>query len=393
MSAGIQRRNARIVGGTAALLIIVTACSIPSRPVWWPKPKHTSAPAASTDRAGKIEVVTVAHPWHQGARQLGIQVYWTANKSDSSAAVVLAKSQRIINYAISLNANSIAVTFPFYTHGITASRVFADRAATPSPAHIGIFLAAAARSDIRVTLRPILNEDALVAQNPLAWRGSISPASRGAWFRSYRNFLLPFARIAQTGGAATFVVGTELDSVEQDPRWPGLIRSIKRVYHGQLVYDENYNEFAAHDSALPLAAFGVDAYPRFSLPDGVTVARLARAWDRWLGTHSRGVRRRTVLSEVGIDAVAGSFSDPGAWMNTTSSPINVRVQAKWYEAVCRAIKTEQIGGVFWWEVSFDADPAAPAKFQSDRLTFLGRPAQRVIRNCFAGLSSTTIGSS
>jgi hypothetical protein len=379
-------RHARAIAAALSLLALVSACSIPSRPVWWPKPNHSSPSAAIRHSAAKVKgaVEVVAEPWHAGMRQLGIQVYWTANEVDSDA-VIRAKADRIINYAISLNANSIAITFPFYTYGITSDKLYAG-SATPSPAHMAIFLAEAAKSHLRVTLRPILNENALVAQNPIAWRGSITPTSRNSWFRSYRRLLLPYARVAQSGGAATFVVGTELDTLEGDPNWPGLIRSIRLVYRGQLLYDENFNEFAEDDANLPLATFGVDAYPRFDLPDSATVGHLASDWESWLGTHASAIRHRAILSEVGIDAVPGSYSDPGAWLTTTTSPVNVDVQTKWYEAVCRAVTAEQIGGIYWWEVNFDANPADPGAYQSDRLTFLGRPAQQVIRSCFTSLA-------
>src|SRR5258708_5118533 len=375
-------------GATAGgRLVLVSACSIPSRPVWWPKPQHTTAAAGRNVNARAVTTVPgVAQPWHRGLRQLGIQVYWTANTHDSDA-VVRAKARRIINYAIGLNANSIAVTFPFYTYGITSATVYTNRTTTPSPAHIAVFLSEAAMSHIRVTLRPILNENVLVAQNPIAWRGSIDPADRTVWFRSYRTLLMPYAEVAESGHAASFVIGTELNSLEGDPNWPGLIRAIKSVYRGELLYDENFDEFAAHDTNLPVSTFGVDAYPRFALSDGASVGALAQAWANWLGTHTLMVRRRAILSEVGIDAVAGSYSDPGAWLTTTRAPIDLRVQTNWYKALCEAAATEHIGGIYWWDVSFDANPAQPGPYQSDRLTFLGRPAQDVIRNCFARLSS------
>ena len=92
-----------LVVGTVLLLVLVTACSIPARPMWWPQSKN-GTPAGSG-----VPVQTVSHPWHPGMRQLGIQVYWTANPNDSSDAVVRAKAQRIIDYAIGLHANSQAV--------------------------------------------------------------------------------------------------------------------------------------------------------------------------------------------------------------------------------------------------------------------------------------------
>lgn len=82
--------------------------------------------------------------------------------------------------------------------------------------------------------------------------------------------------------------------------------------------------------------------------------------DGWLGAHPLAVRRKLALSEIGIDAVAGSYPDPAVWIGTMHSPIDTRIQANWYRAVCRAVQTEQIGGgIYWWEISFDADPAHP----------------------------------
>ena len=371
--------RARIVLTGVAILITLAACSIPSRPLWWPHQKHA--------------VPMVRHPWRQGMRQLGIHVYWTANRDDSSAAVVRAKANRIIDYAISLNANSVTVTIPFFTYGPTSDTVYAKRNVTPSSSHIAIFLAVAAKAHIRVTLRPVLNEDALVARNPQAWRGSIEPKSRGDWFRSYRELLLPYAAAAQAGRAATFVLGTELTSLEGAPQWPWLVRSVRSVYRGHLTYDLNHDEFAAGTANPPIPSHNVDAYPQFGLPANASIARLTSSWDAWLAAHSLSVRRALTLSEIGIDAVAGSYTNPWAWRSLKTAPIDTRVQAAWYQAVCNAVSTEQVGGgIYWWYVNFDANPAGPRQFESDRLTFLDRPAQHVIRNCFARLSRSRIAS-
>jgi len=63
-----------------------------------------------------------------------------------------------------------------------------------------------------------------------------------------------------------------------------------------------------------------------------------------------------------------------------------RWKPPWFEAVCRASAAEHIGSVYWWEVNFDANPASPGPFQSDRITFLGRSGQHAIKTCFARLN-------
>jgi hypothetical protein len=318
--------------------------------------------------------------------QLGIDLNWIGNSTDPDAWI-RAKALRIIDYAISLHANSIGLSFPFYTDGITSDKLYADKVKTPSPGHVAIFLSVARESHIRVTIRPILDEHVLVQQNPIAWRGSIEPASVSAWFTSYQKLLLPYARVAESGHAATFVIGTELNSLEGAAEWSSLTRVIGSVYHGELMYDENFDSFQKHDTNLPVYHFGVDAYPRFQLPDSASVGELTQAWENWLSNHTSAVLHRAVLSEVGITATSGAYQLPGNWLGTRSAPIVPKIQASWYAAVCKTFSADKLAGIYWWEVSFDADPVHPAQFLTDRLTFLDRPAQHEISSCFASLTA------
>jgi hypothetical protein len=372
-----RKRIVRVLTAIACGAVILAGCSIPDRPLWWPKSK--AAPPAA------VAPLVVRHPWHPGAVQLGIDVYWVANTRDS-AAVVRAKARRIINYAVSLGANSINVTFPFYTYGLTSDVLYASRQTTPSPAHIELFLAAAAASHIRVMLRPILNESALMAGDVNGWRGDIEPANTGAWFASYQRLLLPYARAAAAGHAATFVIGTEFETLEHAPQWRPLIRAVRGVYRGQILYDGNFTNYTKHISMPPASAIGFDAYPRFRLPNRATVAQVATDWEHWMKVRPLAARRTYVFVEVGITAVTGAYKDPGDWTDTVHDPLNPAIQATWYRGACQAVSTERLGGIYWWEVNFDADPARPSSVRSDRLTFLGRPAETVIRQCFAALA-------
>src|SRR5215510_2815893 len=379
MSARACRRLFCLAFSAVFVSTLISGCRIPSRPLWWPKPRSSArASSVGADSRSQDRIPVVAKAWHPGMRQLGVDIYWVNSPNDSDETV-RAKARRIIDYAISLNANSIAVSFPVYTHGLNSDTIYAKGDGTPSPARIAIFLAEAARSHIRVTLRPLLNEAVLIAQDPKAWRGVIEPTNRSAWFKSYVKLLLPYAAVAASGHAATFVIGTELESLEGDPRWAGLIHAIRSVYRGELLYDETYNEFQIHDINLPVSTFGVDAYPRFQLSDNATVGQLASAWKAWLGTHTRTVRRRAILSEIGIAAVSGAYRNPGNWLGTKDDQIVPVIQKKWYKAVCRAVSAEDMGGIYWWEASFDANPANPYPYQGDRITFLARPAQQEVK--------------
>jgi hypothetical protein len=324
-------------------------------------------------------VRTTARPWLPGMTQWGIQVYWQSTASDPPD-YTWGKAQRIVDYIAGLDANSLCVSFPFYTPDITASTVGAQPT-TPSPARVAILLQEARRAGLRVTVRPILDEASL--NPPEGWRGAIEPADRGEWFASYQRLLLPYAKVAQQYGAATFVVGTELDSMEGDPHWAGLIAAVARVFHGQISYDVNWSDYISTAQVqVPVRSFGVDAYFPVDAPDSAPVSELVAGWDSWLDRKTTGPLRSLVLSEVAIGAEDGVYDSPGNfYVNNTPNP---RVQANWYTAVCAVTRQRHMAGMYVWSLDFNANPARPPAEESP-LDFLGRPlSERALRACFSG---------
>ena len=88
--------------------------------------------------------------------------------------------------------------------------------------------------------------------------------------------------------------------------------------------------------------------------------------------------------------MSGAYRNPGNWLGTKDDQIVPVIQKKWYKAVCRAVSAEDMGGIYWWEASFDANPANPYPYQGDRITFLARPAQQEVKTCFGELGGSAI---
>jgi hypothetical protein len=337
------------------------------------------SPPAVRRRPDPYPVQTVAHPWRPGQTQWGIQVYWQSTSSDPPD-YTWGKAQRIVDYIVGLNANSLCISFPFYTPDITASTVDA-KPTTPSPARVAILIQEARRAGLRVTVRPILNEASL--DPPTGWRGAIAPADRDEWFASYRRLLLPYAEVAQKYGAATFTVGTELDSMEGDPHWAGLIAAVARVFGGQISYDVNWSDYITTSRVeVPVRSFGVDAYFPVDAPDSAPVSELVAGWDAWLDRKTAGPLRSLVFSEVAIGAEDGAYESPGNFY--VSNPYNPHVQANWYTAVCTVTRQRHMPGMYVWSLDFNAIPGQPPRSESP-LDFLGRPlSEQALRACFSG---------
>jgi hypothetical protein len=323
----------------------------------------------------------VAQPWKPGMTQWGVQLYWEDMASDGESEI-RGKARRLADYVVSLGANAVSLSYPVYTSGIDANSVFAGPK-TPTAARMEPAVETLAAAGLRITLRPILDERVLLPE----WRGAIRPPDKDAWFASYRDLLVPYAEMAQRHKVATIVLGVELESMEHDDHWTQLIATLRGGYQGELAYDTNYPNFLEDRSKVPADVTGVDAYFPVKAPDNASVETIVAGWNTWLDKRAKGPMPGTLLAETGIGAQNGAFSAPGDFYRY--GPVNPKVQATWYRAVCRVAKDRQMAGLYWWAINFHDDPATAPGPDNSRLDFAGRPqSEEAIRECFGGGAGT-----
>lgn len=373
-------------GLAAAAVIILSGCgtqsSAPktttsSKAVKPPAKSHQHTAKSTPNKPESKPLVTVKKPWRSGVKQKGIAIYWQSWGGETIADQQKAAGATF-DYAVKLGANSVSLSFPFYTDGMNGNTVY-SRQSTPMPRALAAVLKEANRRHLRVTVRPLLDEaNLMIVKN--GWRGSIEPTDRGAWFASYERFLKPYLVVAQTQKAATFCVAVELDSLADDSAWKQLIVWAKRYYHGELLYSANWNDVnvaVGHDANR----LGLDAYFGTTLSDSATTKELTEAWGHWL-TGLRLSGTRAVISEVGIAAEAGAYQHPYGW-GSSSVPLKVDIQTRWFLAACRAFKNSGLAGIYFWRLNFSNKPTTVPK--SDRDGFAGRPAAKVVQQCFQSI--------
>jgi hypothetical protein len=311
-----------------------------------------------------------------------VQVYWADNPADPDD-VVRQKARRVIDHVIGLDANSVSISFPFFADAIDASTVRSDPR-TPSPQRLGIVLDEAARAGLRATVRPLLDETNLIEQDNRNWRGQLDPVDRTAWFDSYRRFLTPYLETAQMHGAATVVLAAELNALQADPRWTQLVAYARTLFTGEIGYAANWDAYSAAVAGVPADAVGIDAYPQLGIAPTATVAEMTDAWRRWLDrTAPPGARRPALLFyEVGAAAEARTVDNP-AVPNRPGAALDQGVQSRWLDAACRVARARDLGGLYLWKIEFDTDPAGADPVADLHDSFLGREAERTMRDCFA----------
>ncbi len=372
-----MRRILRLVALLALAPATVLAIYAATRTT--PPPTETTETAETTRPPTETISMTVADRWRPGTMQKGIHIYWENNPADSSETVA-AKSSRILDYVVRLGANSVAVSFPIYTDGRTASAVAAGRG-TPSPERIGILLEEATKRGLRTTLRPLLDEASLRKHG--SWRGTIAPAKPARWFASYRDTLAPFLAVAEQHRANTVVIAAELSSMDtHDAAWRTLSAQARTVFRGELSVSRNWDLTMTPVPHYGVDAVGIDAYPPLDLPDSATAQRVRDAWGGWLRRAVAGQDPgAVVIHEVGLGAQTGAYRKPYRW-GDPKLPLRLDMQATWFAAAFDAARELHLGGVYFWKLDFHADPSARTPDDGDRGVFVGRPAQDAIAAAF-----------
>ena len=353
----------KLLTGVLVLGLAIGGCSAASHigALQPPKIKYTkSAPPVP-------QAKTVRRPRFQlGA---GIDLYGYKDEDYANAAVAE------MSYIQSLHANAVTISFPFFMHGALANRVYAKNPKTPTPADLAAVVKAAETVHLYVGLRPLLANYGLgVPRN--TWR----PAHIRAWFASYRQFLMPYARMAQRDKVPTLYVGTEFQDFGTSPLWNRLDRALHRVYKGTLAYANN-GHLLHPGTGGRLAKVSADSYPDMpQMGPNASVASLTRAWAAW----DRIMPRGTVLSEVGIAGVSGAYAKPwqGSWPNPRMDP---QVQVRWFTAACHAAEATHMGGIDFWAIAFSASQLTQPLDSGHQSAWEAAPGKRAVAACFSQL--------
>jgi len=291
----------------------------------------------------------------------------------------------LLDHLARLNVNSLAIVFPLYTDGVAASVVHRG-ADTPSDDALVAMVRMARARHLAVMLRPILDEAAVLP----AWRGAIRPRDPAAWFASYGSLILSYARLAQREDLASLAIGTEFNSMEPYVAdWNSLISAVRRVYSGQVTYAFNFGTSLQTGFWASLDFVSVDAYfPLDRTPAVATAQQMAADWQRWLTMLQRidaPYQKPIVFTEVGVVPETGAHLRP--WDSTVKRALDLEEQRTYYEATCETTAAV-VRGLYWWGTG----PSLAGDLAPTDYTPLGRPAENVVRACYASIEGKAVPS-
>lgn len=145
------------------------------------------------------------------------------------------------------------------------------------------------------------------------WVGEVEFQSEAAWHQwenSYRNFICYYARIAEDEKLPMLCIATEFDRVakKREAFFRSLIREIRSLYSGKLVYSANWDQYQNIPFWNALDFIGISAY--FPLRDEASprVTDLISDWEphrKMLAAFSAQKDMPILFTEFGYLSVEG----------------------------------------------------------------------------------------
>lgn len=267
------------------------------------------------------------------------------------------------------------------------STTIAPAAQTPSDASLRDIIAYAHSIGLKVMLKPHVD----FTSDPDHSRSQIGPefsnADWAAWFASYEEMIVHYAKLAADTHCEQFSVGCELDStVSDEAAWRRVIADVRVVYPGLLTYAADLYTDSPTDvlnvqwwDAVDL--IGVEMYPTLSDQLEPSVADLVAGWqpiyDILATLHSHW-NKPIIFTEIGVRGTVGAAEAPWDWQ--ASGAVDLLVQADWYQAALQTLAAHSfMAGMFWWEWA----PWPSVGGSSDTsYTPHGKPAEVILTDWF-----------
>jgi hypothetical protein len=282
------------------------------------------------------------------------------------------------------NASWVSILVNGYQDNINSTVISRTGDETPTDASLRSIISFAHSIGLKVMLKPHVD---LLYDNA-HWRGQIgpnfTPEEWAAWFASYREFILHYARMAAELDVEQFSAGCELDStVSHEAEWRQIIADIRIGYKGSLTYADNQVE--SNPSAVQfwdaVDIIGMDTYATLTQKSHPKVIDLLIGWKSYLAklrSLSERWNRPLILTEIGYRSIRGGAQNPWDWQRQDS--VDLILQANCYEAALRSVAGKPwLAGMYWWQWSPDPSEGG---FEDSGYTPHGKPAETVLRNWY-----------
>ncbi len=221
------------------------------------------------------------------------------------------------------------------------------------------------------------------------WPGDFDLQSEADWLKwekTYREYIIACAHLADSTEVDLFCVGTEYRKavVKRLEFWRELIKEVKTIYKGPITYAANWDNYHNVHFWDQLDIIGIDAYFPLSSSAKPSLEELKKNWKpivKKLEKYSLKQKKKILFTEYGYKSI--EYANAGYWTYKDDTvKVSMENQAKAYKALFETIwqKKWVLGGFFWkWHFSDNDFLAGPLKRQH---TPQGKLAMKIISDCY-----------
>lgn len=253
-------------------------------------------------------------------------------------------------YLSRLGVGHISLMTVYYQENAESKMIYADEVKTVSDESAAHAINMIHSLGMKVMLKPHVD----LADDEA--RTNIIPSDE--WFGSYKKFILHYAQFAAKYNVELFCIGTELSNTTTSrwkDKWLDIIKEVKRVYKGPLVYAANWDEYETVSFWNEVDYIGMDAYFSLTKKDNPPKEELINAWnghadtiEGWLKANN--LKQPVIFTEIGYDTVVGSNRQPWRVLPTLSTQVESQEeQANCLESLFISLsKRSWFKGFYWW---------------------------------------------
>ena len=237
-------------------------------------------------------------------------------------------------------------------------------------------------------MRTMLKPHVLMASRNFGWPGEIKMKNREDWqafFDYYSRWIRHYALLAEMYKIDMFCIGVELlHATDGHGReWRRLIRDVRKIYHGPIVYAANWwREFEQIDFWDELDYIGLNCYYPLSTDDEVTLAKLKAGINKFLPSIEKTAKRYQkplILTEVGFTSTAQNWKQPHE--RRRGAPVSLTDQALCYRAIFESFWDKKwFAGFYWWKWPTYLDYGGE---DNSGFTPNGKPAEKVVAEWYS----------
>lgn len=220
------------------------------------------------------------------------------------------------------------------------------------------------------------------------WPGDIDMPNEAEWqrfFHHYYQWIRHYALLAEMYDMDLFCIGVELMHAtrDHDAAWREIIRRIRQIYHGPLVYAANWWEEFEHITFWDaLDYMGLNCYHPLAQEDTVTTAELRRGASEvveWIRAMVEKHDKPLLITEIGFT------SRPAPWKNPherhRGAPVDLEAQKRAYEVMFEALRKQPwLHGLYWWKWPTELIDGGA---RHNGFTPNSKPAERVVERWYA----------